>query len=99
MASGVPVIGSAVGGLLDSVADGVTGVLVPPRRPRSIARAARWILDDPTRRVAMGRAAVERVHARFTWPAVGRATCEVYEELHHGRTLLAPPAAAGGVPA
>ena len=46
MACGVPVVGSAVGGLLDSVVDGQTGILVPPRDPVAIARAVRSLLDS-----------------------------------------------------
>ncbi len=99
MASGVPVVGSAVGGLLDTVVPGETGLLVPPQRPEGIAAAVRELLGDDGRRSAMARAAVERVRSRYTWSAVATATLEVYEELLAGRRRVAPPAAAGGVPA
>ncbi|RII98315.1 glycosyltransferase, partial [Clavibacter nebraskensis] len=50
MASGVPVVASAVGGLTDSVVDGVTGILVPPRDPAAIADALGELRADPARR-------------------------------------------------
>jgi D-inositol-3-phosphate glycosyltransferase len=79
MACGVPVIASAVGGLLDSVADGVTGVHVPPRCPEAIAAAARALLDDQQRRLAMGAAGARRVRIRYSWQRVAAATLDVYE--------------------
>ena len=44
MACGVPVVASAVGGHTDTVVDGVTGVLVPPRQPGELARVLRDLL-------------------------------------------------------
>ena len=49
LASGVPVIASHVGGLLESVQDGRTGVLIPPGDPRAIADALRSLEDDGRR--------------------------------------------------
>jgi glycosyltransferase involved in cell wall biosynthesis len=81
MACGVPVIGSAVGGLLDSVEDGATGVLVPPRDPRAVRAAARWVLDDPGRRRRLGEAGVARAHRLFGWPHVAARTLDTYRAL------------------
>jgi glycosyltransferase involved in cell wall biosynthesis len=66
MASGVPVVGTAVGGVPEMVEDGVTGYLVPPRHPRAMADALVKILRDPARGAEMGRAARDRVLAEFT---------------------------------
>jgi glycosyltransferase involved in cell wall biosynthesis len=74
MACGVPVVGSAVGGLLDTVVPGVTGLLVAPRDPSSIAAAARLLLYDEPRRGAMGRAGVDRVREFYTWERVAEQT-------------------------
>ncbi|HEX2301398.1 MAG TPA: glycosyltransferase, partial [Pseudonocardiaceae bacterium] len=52
MACGVPVVASAVGGMLDTVVDGMTGLLVPPRCPERIAEAVGDLLADPARRAA-----------------------------------------------
>jgi glycosyltransferase involved in cell wall biosynthesis len=79
MACGVPVVASAVGGMLDSVADGVTGLLVPPRDPAALARALAVLLDDEVLRSRLGRAGRQRVLQRYTWDRVAAATAEVYQ--------------------
>lgn len=81
MACGRPVVGSAVGGLLDSVADGVTGTLVPARDPAALAAAVRRLLDDPALRARWGRAARERVVAHFGWDRVAAATEDAYADV------------------
>ena len=46
MACGRPVVATAVGGMLDSVLDGVTGLLVPPKDPKTLGQRLRGLLDD-----------------------------------------------------
>jgi D-inositol-3-phosphate glycosyltransferase len=81
MACGVPVVASAVGGLVDSVVDGVVGVHVPPRRPDLLARALAGLLADPARRAALGAAGARRARRRYGWDRIARATLEVYDGL------------------
>jgi glycosyltransferase involved in cell wall biosynthesis len=81
MACGTPVIGSAVGGITYTVADGETGLLVPPRDPHALALALHMILSDANRRVQMGRAARLRVEREFTWDTVARRTAALYDDL------------------
>jgi D-inositol-3-phosphate glycosyltransferase len=81
MACGVPVVGSAVGGLLDSVADGRTGVLIPPHQPIAIARAVRSLLDDPSQRAKFGRAGRVRALTHYTWDRIALATAEIYAQV------------------
>lgn len=90
-ACGVPLVGSAVGGLLDSVVDGTTGLLVPPRDPDALAAALRDLLADPSRRRAFGAAARRRALARYSWRGVAAQTELVY------RTLVVGPRAAARV--
>jgi glycosyltransferase involved in cell wall biosynthesis len=76
MACGVPVVASHVGGLAETVQDGVTGIHVPPRRPDRIADAVTRLLADPDRRRRMGSAAVSRAR-RFGWDRIAGETLEV----------------------
>ena len=92
MACGVPVVGTAVGGLLDSVVDGVTGLLVPPRRPDELARALRLMLGDRRLRERLGRAASAWVRSRFTWDEVAGSTLQVYEHVLDRRVVRRVPA-------
>lgn len=94
MACGRPVIGSAVGGITFTIADGVTGFLVPPRDPDALADRLRQLLDDSTRRNRMGGAARARVECEFTWPEVAARTADVYRVLLSNREY--PVAAAHG---
>jgi glycosyltransferase involved in cell wall biosynthesis len=80
MAYGRPVVAGAVGGLLDLVADGETGLLVPPRDVPALRGALERLLGDRELRRRMGEAARERVRTRLAWPAVTDATLAAYEE-------------------
>ena len=73
-ACGVPVVGSAVGGLLDTVEDGVTGRLVPPRDPAAVADAVVGLLADPALAARWGAAARHRALERYDWSCVAAAT-------------------------
>lgn len=76
-ACGRPVLASAVGGLRETVLDGITGVLVPPRAPRQLAAAARVLLADPKLRARLGSAAA--VHAaQFSWSRIATQTIQAY---------------------
>jgi glycosyltransferase involved in cell wall biosynthesis len=65
MAAGLPVVASAVGGLLDLVDDGRTGVLVRPEDPAALAQALDRLIADPAHAAAMGAAARDEVLRRF----------------------------------
>jgi D-inositol-3-phosphate glycosyltransferase len=85
MACGVPVVASAVGGQVDTVVDGVTGLHVPPRTPEEVARAIAMLVRRPDLRATMGQAGVRRANARFGWDRVARATLGVYEQVRRER--------------
>jgi glycogen synthase len=80
MACQTPVVASAVGGILEVVEDGVTGLLVPPGRPDDLAAALRRLLDDAATARAMGQAGRRRVEVRFAWDSVAARTEQVYAE-------------------
>ncbi|MEJ3744755.1 glycosyltransferase [Actinomycetes bacterium KLBMP 9797] len=81
MASGVPVVAAAVGGLTDTVVDGLTGDLVPPRNPRALGVALRKLLADPIRRFAYGTAAVDRARQCYSWKRAAEQLTSVYESV------------------
>jgi glycosyltransferase involved in cell wall biosynthesis len=78
MAHGRPVVATAVGGHLDLVADGETGLLVPPGDPPALRAALERLLADAGLRSRLGAAARERVRERFSWERVTAETLAVY---------------------
>jgi glycosyltransferase involved in cell wall biosynthesis len=78
MACGVPVVAYAVGGLAESVIDGVTGTLVQPRDVRGLAIALRTVLGDEVVRMSYASAAVDRVRSRYTWDRTAADVERVY---------------------
>ncbi|MBQ1075115.1 glycosyltransferase [Micromonospora sp. C31] len=78
MACGVPVVGTNVGGIADSVVDGLTGELVPPRDPRALGSAVRRLLGDKVRRFAYGTAALDRIRNRYSWKRCAEQLSAVY---------------------
>ncbi|HEV2075938.1 MAG TPA: glycosyltransferase, partial [Thermoleophilaceae bacterium] len=93
MACGVPVIASAVGGMIDTVVDDVTGVHVPPRDPERLAAAARSLLEDPARRRSYGVQGVRRARQRYSWDRIAAGTLEVYGSLVRGKQRPSKPVA------
>jgi len=81
MAFGVPVVATAAGGIPEAVTDGITGRLVPPRDPETLADALVEALENPARRDAWGRAGRRRFEERFTADRMVEATLAVYQEL------------------
>jgi glycosyltransferase involved in cell wall biosynthesis len=84
MACGVPVIATAVGGMLDTVLDGVTGVHVAPRDPAAIARAAQMLIDDGDLRRRMGAGGAQRARALYSWDRIAAETLEAYRQVTDG---------------
>ncbi|MBI4678479.1 MAG: glycosyltransferase family 4 protein [Elusimicrobia bacterium] len=83
MSHGRPLVATRVGCLPDIVEDGVTGRLVPPGEPESLARAVASLLKEPGRAAAMGRKARERFQARFCLDRFAGDTESIYLDLLH----------------
>ncbi len=85
MAAARPAVCTAVGGVPDIVAEGVTGYLVPPRDPQALADRLVALLRDPERARLMGKAARQRLEAEFTLEGSIREAQRALEETA-GRT-------------
>ena len=81
MAHGRPVVASAVGGLLDLVVDGETGLLVPPGDADALRAGLARVLDDAQLRRSMGAAARKRAEEKLSWERVTLATLAAYGDL------------------
>ena len=80
-ACGVPVVASDLPGVRTVVEDKVTGLLTPPDDARELAAHLRLLLENPGMREEFGRAARERVLARFTWSRHADGLTKIYSDL------------------
>ncbi len=78
MACGVPVIGTTVGGLTETVVDGLTGDLVPARDPRALGGALRRLVNDKVRHFVYATAALDRARQAYSWKRVAAQIGSVY---------------------
>jgi glycosyltransferase involved in cell wall biosynthesis len=81
MMAGVPVVAADVGSISEAVADGQTGVLVPPDSPTDLAAAAAALLADRDRRLQLGRQGRELVLESFSAPHMAARFEALYGEL------------------
>jgi len=79
MAAGVPVVASRVGGIVEVVEDGKTGLLVPPADPAGLAEALELLISDPGLRRVMA-AEARRAASRYSWDLVIPRIIGVYQE-------------------
>jgi glycosyltransferase involved in cell wall biosynthesis len=78
MSCGVPVIATGVGGMLEVIEAGNTGLLVEPKKPRSIARAVANLVANPELAAKFSKAGREMVTTRFTAREMARQVFQVY---------------------
>jgi glycosyltransferase involved in cell wall biosynthesis len=104
MASGRPVVATAVNGIPDLVEPGSTGLLAPPGDPDGLAACVRWVLDHPAEAHRMGSQARARVSVGFEPSAMCAALDRAYSELlglpptaqpDHGHPLVVLPPSDG----
>jgi D-inositol-3-phosphate glycosyltransferase len=79
-ACGVPIVASAVGGLLSLVDDGETGLLIRDRTPEDFAKAIERILDEPALAASMGIASAARAK-HYTWGFAAARLRRLYADL------------------
>ncbi|MEW2400067.1 glycosyltransferase family 4 protein [Streptomyces sp. NPDC046862] len=81
MACGTPVVGSAVGGIPHVVADGETGLLVPPGDPKALATACRELLSDGELADRLGAAGRRQAESRFAWTGLMERYIDLFRTL------------------
>ncbi|HET6734167.1 glycosyltransferase [Mycobacterium sp.] len=81
MACGVPVVASAVGGMLDTVVHDVTGRLVTSNRPAEVADAINHLMRDEFLRHSLGAAGRDRARARYSWDRIAADALRIYDRL------------------
>jgi phosphatidylinositol alpha-1,6-mannosyltransferase len=78
-ACGLPVVAGTSGGAPETVREGVTGHVVDPRSPSSVAAVLADLLDDPARARAMGAAGRAWVEQRWSWTTIAQTFARVLE--------------------
>ncbi len=89
MATGLPVVATAVGGVPEAVKDQETGILVPPQDRQLLARAIVTLATDPDLAVGMGRLGRKRVEDFFDAKAMAQKTVDLYRRLLERRGVFA----------
>ena len=80
-AAGVPVVATPVGGIVENVVDGETGLLVPPRDPRALADAIVRLLDDPALARSLADRARPKVLKRYSRERMVERTLALYDSM------------------
>jgi len=80
-AIGVPVVATNVGGIPEAVADGVTGILVPPRDPQALASAVLRLIEEPALWETMSREGPKFIAANFDWETNAAKMEQLYRSL------------------
>jgi glycosyltransferase involved in cell wall biosynthesis len=93
-AAGLPVVTTRATGAVDSIVDGITGILVPPGDGSALAKAIESLLSDPALAQRMGAAGRERVARDFRPETIWEALAALYRGLLRERGLSAATDAA-----
>ncbi len=78
MATGLPLVGTHVGGIPTLIEDGINGFLVPPKQPEAMAEKLKVLITDSSLRRQMSQSARARVEKHFTWSVIAAETEKVY---------------------
>jgi glycosyltransferase involved in cell wall biosynthesis len=80
-AAGLPVVATRAGGIPEAVADGLSGVLVPPQNSVALATAVIRLLQDPQQRSAMGAAGRAHIERDYSLAGMVSGNLQIYKEL------------------
>ncbi len=81
MASGIPVIGSNIGGIPDIIENKVNGLLVPPGDPVALANSIYYIINNPDRSEKFKDEGFFTVKNRFSWSVISTQFIELYQKI------------------
>ncbi len=90
MASGLPIVASAIDGPKDFLINGETGLLVPPNEPSALADAIAGLLADGALRERLGTSARRTAEEQYSFPAIGRRLTAALENVLAGRPISSP---------
>lgn len=92
MASGLPVIATAVGGTPELIAQGESGLLVPPSNPAELAKALIKLAENPEQARTMGKHGRQLVESNYSMGAMVRHYQQLYDRLFYGKMRQQPNA-------
>jgi glycosyltransferase involved in cell wall biosynthesis len=78
LAHSKPVVGSAVGGIVDAIQSGETGLLVPEKDPQALAEAILTLLSNPEEAKEMGNRGLKDVQKRYSWSYLSKLWLNVF---------------------
>jgi glycosyltransferase involved in cell wall biosynthesis len=91
MASGLPVVGTRVGGIPEVIDDGVTGAVVPPSNPAMLAAALERYVIDADLTARHGAAGRERVLRKYSMTGMMAAYMSLYDSLCERKNIIRKP--------
>jgi len=80
-AAGVPIVAANAGGIPEAVADGESGILVPPENVAELGKVMVSLLNDETRRKSLGAGGRQHIAQHFSVAAMVSANLDVYREV------------------
>jgi glycosyltransferase involved in cell wall biosynthesis len=87
MASGMPIVASAIDGPKDFLVDGATALLVPPHDSHALANAVARLINDASLRESLGREARAEAEQRYSFSAIGRRLAAALQNVLAGHPI------------
>lgn len=84
MALGKPVVSTAVGGVVEVIVDGVSGILTPPDDPEKLAEGCLRLIENHTLRSVLATGGKRRIEAEYSITAMREKITQLYENLYFG---------------
>ena len=78
--AGLPVVSTAVGGIPEVIDDMQSGILIQSKNPSEIARALKYLIENPERRASLGHTLADRIRDRFNVETMARETFAIYRK-------------------